>query len=232
MRSFIRQIKSTGLLLGGLFFCMLSLHAKGYIPTTKWPYWYDEFQKGTVFFSDNRQSKEEFLNIHLLHGSLHYVDGDHIKQSDPRHIKQIVMAADTFLYLEGELAQLVKRKGSACLFKQIRIDKESLEASPTGAYGMNTSAAATQQLTSLQMNGMSNLNHTQMKLEKQGGKELRLIQTYYLLVGGEPVRATRKNLEQSLSGAETTSFRSFIKQNKIKWKEEASLIKLLDFFDK
>lgn len=232
MKNLIRSLRCTGLLLGGLFFCLLSLWAKGYIPTTKWPYWYNEFRKGTVYFSDNRNSKEELLNIHLLHGSLHYLDGDRIKQSDPRLIKQIVISADTFFYLEGELVQWVKRKGNTSLIKQIRIDKESLGSAQTGAYGMNASSSAIQQLTSIQMNGMSNLNHTQMKLEKEEGKELQLIETYYLLRNEKRIRATRKELEKSLSATEKASFKAYVKQHQIKWKEEASLIKLLDFFDK
>lgn len=228
----IRKIKHISILSGVFFLWVLSLHAEGYTPSTKWPYWYGEFKEGTVFFSGNQQSKQERLNVHLLHGTLHYLDGDHIKQSDPRHIERIVIEGDTFWYMEGELVQLIKETDGSCLVKQIRIDKESLVTSQTGAYGMGTSSSAIQQLTSIQLNGISNLSHTQMKLEKSEGKELKLLTTYYLLLNGQPIRATRKDLEKSLSTANRLSFKTFIKQNKIKWKEEASLIQLLDFFNK
>lgn len=231
MKASIRKIRSISLFLGGFFLWMLSAHAEGYTPSTKWPYWYDQFREGIVFFSGDQKSKRELLNIHLLHNTLHYLDGDHIKQSDPRTIEKIVIATDTFLYMDGGLVQLIKETPTIRLVKQVRIDKESLAAAQTGAYGMGASSSAVQQLTSIQLNGVSNLSHTQMKLEKEEGKELRLIRIYYLLRHGQAVRATRKEVEKSLSVADQISFKAFVKQNKIKWKEEASLQKLLDFFD-
>ena len=227
-----RKIRHISLLAGVFFLAMFSLHAEGYIPSTQWPYWYDEFQEGTVFFSGDQKSKQELLNIHLLHGTLHYLEGDRIKQSDPRGIEKIVIAADTFLYMEGELVQLIQEKNGSCLVKQIRIDKECLTANQTGAYGMGASSSAVQQLTSIQLDGISNLSYTQMKLEKPKGKELKLIETYYLIRTGQPVRVTRKDLEKSLPTADRIAFKAFVKQHKIKWKEETSLLQLLDFFDK
>lgn len=228
----VGKIRHLSMLLGALFFWMFSVYAEGYAPSTLWPYWYDEFQEGTVFFSGDQQSKQTLLNIHLLHSTLHYLNGDHIRQADPRTIEKVVIATDTFLYGDGEWVELIKETPTVRLVKAVRIDKESLAAAQTGAYGMAASAAAVQSLTSIQLNGISNLSHTQMKLEKEDGKKLKLIPTYYLLLNGQSVRATRKDVEKSLSAADRISFQAFVKQNKIKWKEEASLQKLLDFFDK
>lgn len=230
MKNLIRQTRRGGLALWGLYLSSLLACAQGYAPTTKWPYLYDEFQPGTVFFSDGQASRQQMVNIHLLHCTLHYLEGDKIKQSDARGIETIVIAADTFLYHEGELVRLLKRNGQASLIKQVAIDMDALNKGQTGAYGMETSSSAVSQLTSFEVNGVANLNHTQMKLEKAEGKELTLDETYYLVRKDRSIRASRKEIEKSLPESERERFKAFIKEHKIKWKEENSLIKLLDFF--
>lgn len=230
MKHLIRGIRRGSLVLWGLYLWSLLTCAQGYTPSTKWPYLYNEFQQGTAFFSDGQVSRQQMLNIHLLHSTLHYLDGDKIKQTDPRGIETIVIATDTFLYSEGELVRLLKRNRQASLIKQVAIDMEALNKGQSGAYGMETSSSAVKQLTSFEVNGLSNLSHTQMKLEKAEGKELSLKETYYLILNGRSIRATRKEIEKSLSDSERPRFKAFVKQHKIKWKEDNSLIQLLDFF--
>lgn len=230
MKNLFRRIRRGGLALWGLCLWSLLACAQGYTPSTKWPYLYEEFQQGTVFFSDGQASGPQMLNIHLLHNTLHYLDGDKIKQTDPRGIITVTIAADTFLYNEGELVRLLKRNGQASLTKQITIDLEALNKGQSGAYGMETSSSAVKQLTSFEVNGIANLSHTQLKLERAEGKELTLKETYYLIRKNGSVRATRKEIEKSLPDSEREHFKAFVKQHKIKWKEGNSLIQLLDFF--
>lgn len=230
MKHLIREIRRGSLALWGLYLWSLLACAQGYTPSTKWPYLYDEFQQGTVFFSDGQASRQQMLNIHLLHSTLHYLDGDKIKQTDPRGITTVVIAADTFLYNEGELVRLLKTNGPTSLIKQVAIDMEALNKGQSGAYGMETSSSAVNQLTSFQVNGISNLSHTQMKLEKAEGKELTLKETFYLIRNDRRIRVTRKEIEKSLPDSERPRFKAFVKQHKIKWKEDNSLIQLLDFF--
>lgn len=230
MKNLFRRIRCGGLALWGLYLWSLLACAQGYTPSTKWPYLYEEFQQGTVVFSDGQASRQQMLNIHLLHSTLHYLDGDKIKQTDPRGIVTVVIAADTFLYNEGELVRLLKRNGQAALAKQAAIDMEALNKGQSGAYGMETSSSAVRQLTSFEVNGIANLSHTQMKLEREEGKEVPLKETYYLIRKDRSVRATRKEIEKSLPDSERERFKAFIKQHKIKWKEDNSLIHLLDFF--
>ena len=69
-----------------------------------------------------------------------------------------------------------------------------------------------------------------MRLERNEGKELPLIKKFYFIFGDKIVEATRKEVGKSLGESGKTKLKAFVKQNKIKWKEEASLVKLLAFF--
>ena len=49
----------------------LTVSAQKYSPNTKWPYVYENFTEGTIFFEGNKKTKAQ-LNIHLLGNKLHY----------------------------------------------------------------------------------------------------------------------------------------------------------------
>lgn len=207
------------------------LSATQYSPTTKWPYLYENFLDGTVYFAADQKTKQMKLNIHLQNCTLHYLDGDKVLQSNPRDIERIQIGNDQFIYMNGELVRLVKKTdGGISLVESVKADLAALSKGASGAYGMGTDVSAVNQLTSIQLGGISNLSHAQMKLERNDGKDLSLIKTYYFIFGDKIVEATRKEVEKSLGDNGKTKLKAFLKQNKIKWKEEASLIKLLEFF--
>ena len=201
-----------------------------YTPSTKWPYLYDEFLDGTVFFTENQKVQQAKLNVHLQNCTLHYLEEDKVLQSNPRNIEKILIGNDTFIYMNGELVRLIKADDKMLLVKLIKADLAALSKGESGAYGMGSEASAVQQLSSIQMGGISNLSHTQMKLEKSDGKDLPLIEEYYFIINNKIIEATKKEIEKSLTDASKDKLKAFIKQNKIKWKDENSLVKLLEFF--
>lgn len=204
--------------------------ATRYAPTTKWPYLYEEFQNGTVFFSSDQKTKQMRLNVHLQNCTLHYLDGDKVLQSNPRDIEMVQIGKDQFVYMNGELVRIVKADKEVSIVKLVKADMAALSKGTSGAYGMGTEVSAVNQLTSIQLGGVSNLSHTQMKLERSDGKDLPLINEYFFIFGDKIVEATRKDVEKSLGEDGKTKLKVFVKQNKIKWKDEVSLIKLLEFF--
>ena len=137
---------------------------------------------------------------------------------------------DQFVYMNGELVRLVKTDREVSLVKLVKADMAALSRGTSGAYGMSTDVSAVNQLTSIQLGGISNLSHVQMKLERNDGKDLPLIEEYYFIFGDKIVEATRKEVEKSLGDNGKTKLKAFVKQNKIKWKNEDSLVKLLEFF--
>ena len=44
----------------------LAASAQKYEPNTRWPYLYQNFTKGVVFFEGNQKSSQMDLNIHLM----------------------------------------------------------------------------------------------------------------------------------------------------------------------
>lgn len=218
------------LILWWMFFPFASF-AAGYVPTTKWPYLYEEFVDGTVFFSGGKKAKQQKLNIHLQQGALHYLDGDKVLQSISSDVEKVRIGNDLFIRMDGEWVRLVKLEKEIALVKAVRADLEALSKNASGAYGMSSDVSAVDRLTSIQLGGISNLSHQQMKVEKNDGEELPLLEKYYFVFGDKKIlEATRKGIEKSLTDADKVRLKTFVKENKIKWKEEDSLMRLLDFF--
>lgn len=208
--------------------------ALAYTPTTKWPYLYENFQEGVVFFSQGEKTSHLKLNIHLQNATLHHLDGDNIIQVNPSRITKVEIGNDTFIYMNGVLVQVIKSENDHMLVKLVKADFKALTKGGTGAYGMTTEVSATDDLSSFRLGegSTTNLNYSQMKLEQSDGKELPLIKEYYFILGDKIIEATRKDVTKSLTEAGQAQLKAFIKQHKIKWKDESGLIKLLDFYKK
>lgn len=204
--------------------CGFTLNMFAYNPTTKWPYLYPEFQDGNIIFSNNKKTSDIKLNIHLQNATLHYLDGDKILKSNPTGIVKIEIGSDIFIFMNGELVRVVKEDGMIQLVKLVRADMKALTKGEAGAYGMTTEVSATNDLSSFTEIGVQTLQ------KREDGRELPLIEEYYFIINEKIVEATRKEIEKNLSDGGRTELKTFLKQNKIKWKDESSLIRLLDFF--
>lgn len=207
-----------------------AVSASDYVPTTKWPYLYEDFVDGTVYFSKEQKTKQMKLNVHLQNCTLHYLEGDKVMQADPRNVEMIQLGNVSFIYMNGELVRLVKTENGVGLVELVKADLDELNKNTSGAYGMSTTSSSVNQIVSIGAIGVSNLIYTRMRLERNEGKELPLIKKFYFIFGDKIVEATRKEVGKSLGESGKTKLKAFVKQNKIKWKEEASLVKLLAFF--
>jgi hypothetical protein len=65
--------------------------------------------------------------------------------------------------------------------------------------------------------------------EKENGADLTILTTYYIIKGGSCIKATRKDVEDSLSDSAKAGWKAWMKANKIKWKDPESLLKVVDF---
>ena len=207
-----------------------TVSASGYVPTTTWPYLYEDFVDGTVYFSKEQKTMHLKLNVHLQNCTLHYLEGDNVMQADPRNVEMIQLGDVSFIYMNGELVRFIKAEEGVALVKLVKADLDELNKNTHGAYGMSTTSSSVNQIVSIGALGVSNLIYTRMRQERKEGKDLPLIEKYYFIFGDKIVEATRKEVEKSLGDNGKTKLKAFLKQNKIKWKEEASLIKLLEFF--
>ena len=72
------------------------------------------------------------------------------------------------------------------------------------------------------------MNHRQMLVEKEDGKTLPIKQEYLFVIDGKAISASKKNLEKSLTGKYKENFDTYLKNNKMKWKDESQLVKLFE----
>lgn len=211
-----------------LFFCVFGqVSAQEY--TTNWPYLFSEFQSGTVFYKDGGKSSLQ-LNIHLLKSHLHFLKGEQIMEAELDKIDRVEINGTNYLEIDGRIIRLLKAKEVGFVGELVLGDFEAL-LDKGGAYGASSNAQSVQKMSSLEIGGISNMNHMFLKESKDGGKSLSIIREYVLIVKGKCYPASKKDIEKKLSTERQPAFKNFLKKHKIKWKNPDSLYELLDFFE-
>lgn len=208
----------------------MALAAQEYEPNTKWPYLYPEFQKGTIFFDQQKKSAAE-LNIHLLGNVLHFIDTQgHIMESLGEGIVRVEIGADAYVYMGRRLMQVIASEGEKhhLLLCLKRADFDAM-LSEGGAYGGSLGSAASMHLSSLDLGGLDHPEIGRLLQEKQDGRTIPMITEYYFFIDGQLIHATRKAVEKLLDKDRLVSWKAFVKASKIKWKQESSLREVLRF---
>lgn len=214
-------------LFGMCLFVFVS--AQTYTPNTRWPYLFENFTDGTIYFSGNKKTSAQ-LNIHLWGNVLHYVSNDgRIFETTDRNIIWVEIGADVFLYGDNQLMRLVAEKGNNVLLCLRTGDFDSMNAG-TGAYGASLNSSAATDLSSLDLGGLDKPALAKMQEEKNTGRDIPMRNTYYYVINGHLVEATKKDMTRFIGEEKEDVWKSFLKTNKIKWKKEDSLKKVLDFF--
>jgi len=205
----------------------ITLKAQEY--STSWPYLYPEFKEGTVYLTDG--SKLVFdMNVHILHSRLHYVDKGVIKEAVPDNLLLVKIGDDEYMNIEGSMMKVVAKndKGMVTVLQLGDFDKLR---DTGGAYGSSTTSSATRKLTSIDVAGKVNQNHMELWESRHNGESVDLVQTYYIVTPEKTVEATQRSIRESLDDAGKDAFKKWLKQNKIKWKDPESLLKLTDFLN-
>lgn len=204
-----------------------SLMAQPY--TTTWPYLYPDFTDGVIYMHGGQKVYHR-LNVHLLKGRLHYIDDGVVKEARAGDIFYVEIGSrpDKFMVVNGDMMRVEAESPDGFVADHITGDFEALMVG-TGAYGMQANTEAVQSYSSLNLQQGVNTNHMLLLQEKGGGREFDLLEEYYIVTGGKVWRAVRSDIEKGLSKEDRTSFRSYLKQNRIKWKDPGSLIHLVDF---
>lgn len=196
---------------------------------TTWPYYYTDFQKGTLTLS-NGQQRVMPINIHLLKGDLHFIDDKGMIQMAPAgQFSSVQIGEDFFRRVNGYLMQITPGPDEKNFVAVRRIaDLQSLNETG-GAYGTPATTASTQKITSIDMPGFVNTNHMEQMKQRESGKKLKIKAEYYVVIDGEAVKATKKEFTKAIGAERAAALKPFLKQNKINWKDEQSLLKLFDF---
>lgn len=210
--------------------CTISVNAQ-FAPNTRWPYLYENFSQGTIYFAKNQRSEAQ-LNVHLLGNTLHYITQDgKIFESSDKDVIRVEIGNDTYWFANHKLMQVITQEGDCALLKLVYGDFDSM-TSGSGAYGSSLNSSASRDLSSLDLGGLNQPELGKMLQERNDGSEIPLETAYYFILGGKVVEANKKAVTETVEVSQSDNWKKFLKENKIKWKKEDSLISVLGFFAK
>lgn len=208
--------------------CMLTVSAQKFEPNTKWPYLYQDFTPGTIYFEGNQKSTAD-LNVHLWGNVLHYVNSDgRIFESKDAKVVRVEIGSDAYIFSDHKLVKIVAVKGTNILAMLTKGDFDAMH-SGGGAYGASLNSSAAKDLSSLDLGGLNQPELGKMLQEKNDGSAIPLSQVYYFIIDGQQIEASKKDVEKFLGKDKAEAFNKFLKESKIKWKKEDSLQKVLDY---
>ena len=212
--------------------CLPLLAKAQYEPNTRWPYIYENFTEGTAYSSDNTKSTLQ-MNIHLAGNVLHYIGkDDRIYRADDNKITRVEIGGDAYLFINHQLMQLIGNHGNNLLLKLQDADFSRMQSAGVGAYGSDANTLATSQKSSLDLGGLNTPELAKMLLEKEDGAIIPLVTRYYFIIGDKRIEASKGSVEKLIGEAREKDFKAFLKTNKIKWKNEESLMKILEYLSK
>lgn len=213
-----------------LFFCVFG-QVSAQKCTTSWPYLFPEFEKASVYLNDGRELKQD-VNIHVRKSTLHFLDGDIVKEVEDGKILRAEVGDRVFLCVDGKMIEALKVIGSNFVGSLVLGDFDKLNRA-SGAYGTasNTSAAHRAASIELGTSAATYVNYTILKNSKNEGSSLPLTQKYCLIIDGKLYMANRRAIESGLSKERKDTFKAFLKTHKIQWKNPESLVQVLDFLN-
>ena len=209
---------------------VVSVFAQRFEPNTKWPYVYENFTQGTIFFNSNKKSEAQ-LNIHLWGNKLHYLKGDNkIYQTDDRDVIRVEIGTDAYIFSDHQLVKILAVDQNNLLVELTKADFDALFTG-TGAYGSSLNSSAARDLSSLDLGGIDNPELGRLLQERNDGRDLSVKHVFFFIIDGKQIEANKKEVESLLSDNGKKEWKAFQKQNKIKWKDEDSLAKVLSFIN-
>ena len=218
------------LLLFVMLNIILTANAQNYEPNTKWPYIYENFTDGTVFFEENKKTQMQ-LNIHLWGNKLHYLaDNNRILETKDKGIVRVEIGNDAYIYSDHQLVKILAVDQSNLVVELTKADFDALFTG-TGAYGSSLNSSAARDLSSLDLGGIDNPELGRLLQERNDGRDLSLKRLYFFIIDGKQIEANKKEVESLLNDNGKKEWKAFQKQNKIKWKNEDSLTKVLSFIN-
>lgn len=222
-------MKRVMILLAGLF-ASATLAQAQYEPTSTWPYVYDEFQDGVLLWVGGKEKPGKY-NINLVDKKLHFIEGAYIKAANMVEIASVRIGQDVYQNAAGEMLKVLSKSEKSLVLEGNDINFAALNETG-GAYGSSSTTIGTTALSSLEgigaTNASANINHMELKLNKENGKLLTLINKKYLFVEGRRIEATKKAVSE-LPGLDNDALKAFLKENKIKWNKVPDLQKVGDF---
>ncbi|MBP5302290.1 MAG: hypothetical protein J6Y88_03480 [Bacteroidales bacterium] len=215
-------------ILNTLALLLIAFAAFGQKTTTSWPYLYSDFANGTVYMKDGKKHDQEF-NIHLAKGRLHFNDNGVIKEVKTNDIHLVELNGELFTSLQGFVVKVIGDPQTGYVAVHTYADYQKLNESD-GPYGTKLDATTSYSVTPYDLTGVAGSYDALMR-NRNEGVTLPLKNDYYIVAGGRVFNASKKGIESNLDDAGKAAFKTFQKQNKIKWQDPQSLLLLVDFLN-
>ena len=199
-----------------------------YNPTTTWPYMYADFEEGELKMNAGNPKNGKY-NVHLLKGTLHFIEGDLIREANSYEIFSVKIGNDYYANAGGRMMKVVAKNDNGFIAEETLANIAELN-NTGGAYGSSSNSLSTQALSSMEGIGgtRSNMNHMELKNAKGEGEILPVTVKTYIVVPGYCIFAAKKDVSD-LYGIDKKELNTFLKENSIKWKDPQSLLMLVDF---
>ncbi len=217
-------------LLSFLFWvsAVMTTYAQQFEPNTKWPYLYEDFTDGTIFFEGNKKTECQ-LNVHLWGNKLHYLNADQkIFESNDKGVIRVEIGSDAYIFSDHQLVKLLATDNGNVLVELTKADWDAM-FSGTGAYGASLNSSSSRDLSSLELAGLGKPELGLMLQERHDGREIPLKTQFFFIIGGHLTEANKGDVEDILNVEGKSLWKGFLKENKIKWKKVESLKKVLTF---
>lgn len=213
-----------------LFCALIALPvlSQGFEPRETWPFIYEEFLSGEVRSLDGSFVQEGRYNITVSDGSLLYVDnGGTIMRPDMTRIYKAAVGEDVYVNVLGKMYKVLSESENGAVLQCTEINVEKRNAVNIG-YGISSSTASAQNLVNVQGFDTIGKKLVLTEQDKYRGEVLPVKQTVYFRIGTLLIPANRQEV-LNVPGVDRKQAGAFFKQEKIKWKDVASLEKVLAF---
>ncbi len=206
---------------------ILALAQDDFIPTETWPYKYAEFETGTVKSTSGEVRTYEKLNIYLPNLSLHYVMEDKVMSADMSKVYLVGIGDEVYLNTGGKLRKILIESDNGVVLEESWIDMEEYNSVDIG-YGISSRTASAQNVSTLLLENAAQMNRNLTDLvNKRDSKKLVVRSSLYIRVNGFLYRATLGDVADMMPDKKLA--KKELKKLKIKWKDPASLVAVIDY---
>ena len=191
-----------------------------YTATTSWPYAYEDFQDGVILMIHGSEKSGQY-NVNLVDKKLHFIEGNYVKVANMADLLSVKIGKDIYQNVGGELYKVLAKSDKSLVVEDNEIDFAALNE--TGG---------TTALSSLEgiggSNSSKNINHMELKLNKENGKSLSFITKKYMFVNGNRIYASKRDF-MNAPGLDKEAAKIFLKTQKIKWNNPQDILMAGDF---